>query len=200
MRLELTSQVLTRRVTVLPSDGGVLVGYTYASGGDVDLDDTWIGSVALTRVQLAPGLSVFRPPAKTTAFKLKTKAGKDHGSFTVDPKSVANTMTAPSPKSVTSTTTEGHRSTTTISTLKLGAAPPADAVAIIAYDEHGKSLLFASLPDTHDKLLELEIDRSGGHCGTAKPQGQGGLVGKLAFAYVDAFGRLSPQSVAITGK
>jgi hypothetical protein len=198
MQAQLTSQVLTRRDTRLPIDGGVLVGYTYATGNDIDRDDTWTGSVALTRVQLAPGLSVFRPAAKATSFKLTTKAGKDRGSFTLDPKSAATTMTAPNPKLLTSKTTEGFRSMTTTTTLKLNAAPPADAVAIIAYDDQHKALLYAGLPDTHDKLLEFEIDSTGGHCGTPKPVGEGALAGKITFAYVDAFGRLSPTSTAVT--
>ena len=200
MQAELTSQVLTRRDTRLPSDGGVLVGYTYATGNDVDRDDTWTGSVGMTRVQLAPGLSMFRPASSATSFKLTTKAGKDRGSFTIDPKSAATTMTAPNPKLLTSKTTEGFRSMTTVTTMKLGAAPPADAVAIIAYDEQHKALLYASFPDTHDKLLEFEIDRTGGHCGTVKPTGQGVLAGKITFAYVDLFGRLSPTSTAIAAR
>jgi len=84
--------------------------------------------------------------------------------------------------------------------LTLTAAPPAEAVAIIAYDSDGKAQLFSTLPDTHDKLRELAIDTTGGHCGTPKPEGHGSLFGKVTFAYVDAFGRLSAKSAAITVK
>ena len=86
----------------------------------------------------------------------------------------------------------------TATTLHLTAAPPADAVAIIAYDANGKALLFATLPDTHDKLRDLVIDESGGHCGTPQPPNHSGVAGKVTFAYVDQFGRLSPQSKAIS--
>jgi hypothetical protein len=106
-------------------------------------------------------------------------------------------MAAPVPKSIHDDTNTGHHWTTTTTTLVLGAAPAADAVAIIAYNDHKKPLLYAMLPDTHDKLLELEIDRTGGHCGSPRPAGQGALGGRVTFAYVDTFGRLSPQSAAI---
>src|SRR5450432_2576152 len=78
MQAMLTSQVLTRRDTRLPIDGGVLVGYTYATGNDIDSDETWTGSVAMTRVQLAPGLSMFHPASNPKGlFKLTTKSGKE---------------------------------------------------------------------------------------------------------------------------
>jgi len=198
-RVELGPTVLTRRDTKLPADGGVLVGYAWAQDGETDPETTWTaGKVTLARTELAPGLSVLRANAPT--FKLATKSGKDRGSYTRDPKSAAVAMAAPSPKAISEQTSKGARWTTTTTKLALSTAPPADAVAIIAYDANKKPLLYATLPDTHDKLLELEIDRSGGHCGSPKPDGQGSLTGKITFAYVDVFGRLSPTSTAITAQ
>jgi hypothetical protein len=202
--------VLTRRDTKLPADGGVLVGYWLNNDNDFESDGPdpsavkWHvtngkANVKLTRTQLAPGLSVYRPPANITAFKVAGKT-KDHGSFTVDAKSAPVTMAAPVAKSVKEKTTAGFRSMETTVTLKLGEAPPADAVAVIAYDESGKALLYSSLPDTHDKTLETVIQETGGHCGTPHPNDEGALGGKVTFAYVDAFGRLSPKSKPIVAQ
>ena len=202
--------VLTRRETKLPADGGVLVGYWYnndndiESGGSDPSDVKWIATngkakVTLTRTQLAPGLSVYRPAANISAFKLAGKT-KAHGSFTVDAKSAPVALAAPVAKSVKATTTEGFRSMETKVTLKLGEAAPADAVAIIAYDASGKALLYSSLADTHDKVLEMVIQETGGHCGTPHPTDEGALAGNVTFAYVDAFGRLSAKSKPITAQ
>lgn len=199
--------VLTRRDTKLPADGGVLVGYSFAmddreNGNGPDPSDVkWTATdgktkITLTRTPLAPGLSVYRPPANVTAFKLSSKT-KERGSFTHEATSAPTAMAAPVAKAITSRITEGFRSATTTTTLKLTKAAPADAVAIIAYDDTGKALLFAALPDTHDKVLEFAIQESGGHCGTPRPNGEGAIVGTVTFAYVDAFGRLSPKSKPI---
>ena len=71
----MTPNVLTRRDTKLPADGGVLVGYTYgndndgeASGADPS-DVKWTATsgkakVTLTRTELAPGLKLPLMPTK----------------------------------------------------------------------------------------------------------------------------------------
>ncbi|MEP6861929.1 MAG: hypothetical protein ABJE66_14980 [Deltaproteobacteria bacterium] len=206
----MTPNVLTRRDTKLPADGGVLVGYTYgndndgeASGADPS-DVKWSATngkakVTLTRTELAPGLSVYRPPVTVSAFKLVGKT-KEHGSYTHEATSAPTAIAAPVAKAIKSKTTEGFRSMTTTTMLKLSTAAPAEAVAIIAYDDTGKALLYATLADTHDKILDFEIQETGGHCGTPRPTGEGSLVGKITFAYVDAFGRLSPKSKPVTAR
>ncbi len=202
--------VLTRRDTNLPADGGVLVGYGYGNDNDGEprgadpSDVKWTATagttvVPLSRTALAPGLSVYRPPASVTAFKLAGKT-KAHGSYTHEASSAPTTMAAPVATSVTSKTTSGFRSMTTTTTLRLATPAPADAVAIIAYDAAGKALLYAGLPDTHDKVLDVQLTQTGGHCGTPHPDGEGALAGKISFAYVDAFGRLSPKSKPITAQ
>jgi hypothetical protein len=202
--------LLTRRDTKLPADGGVLVGYTYGNdndgeaGGADPSDVKWTATngkakVTLTRTELAPGLSVYRPPANVSAFKLAGKT-QQHGSYTHETTSTPTALAAPVAKAITSKTTEGFRSMTTTTKLKLSTAAPADAVAIIAYDDAGKPLLYATLADTHDKILEFEIYESGGHCGTPHPTAEGSLAGKITFAYVDAFGRLSPKSKPVTAQ
>jgi hypothetical protein len=208
MQASLAPVVLTRRDTKLPADGGVLVGYTYATGEDREVtgpdpsDVTWTAiagkkTVVLARTQLAPGLSVYRPAAGVTGFTLVTKTGKERGTFTHDGAGEA-AMPAPKPRAVKTKSEHEVRWTNSETMLTLDAAPPADAVAIIAYDDHHKALLFATLPDTHDKLRELAIDHSSGHCGTPQPPEHGYVTGAVTFAWVDAFGRLSPASKPVT--
>lgn len=213
MRLEIKPQLLTLRDTRVPADGGIVVGYGYTSNAD-ELEQTnsadpsdvaWTARdakkqpVALTRTMLAPGLSVLRPAAAVAAFSLVNKQGTQLGTFTHDGKPVA--MAAPQAKSVASETNVNPRWSATTATLTLTAAAPPEAIAIIAYAS-GKPVNFTRLADTHDKDLELRIYSSGGHCGTEPPAGTSffSATGKLTFAYVDAFGRLSPQSTPVTAR
>lgn len=199
MQIELAPDLLTTRDTKLPADGGVLVGYTFrshdleATGSDPS-DVKWKASAKLARTQLAPGLSVYKTTAAHFTF------GKS--SFTDDGKTPAPT-TAPEPKSVKVKSELEVRWSTTTATLTLAKAAPPEAVALIAYDADSKApLFFARLADTHDKDVSLQIYESGGHCGSRTPPGAGGIASgsKVVFAYVDAFGRVSPQSKAITAQ
>ena len=206
--------ILTTRDTHLPSDGGMLVGFMVGADRDEDSgpdpsDVKWAAnagkqSVTLTRVALAPGLSVYKPPATTSAFSIANKAGRLLASFTVDPNAAANKLAAPQPKSLALASTKGFRSTVSTATLALNQAPPPEAVALILYrvDASGNTPLgFTRLPDTHDTLRSLEAARSGGHCnidvrGYAMPTSGD----KIGVAWVDAFGRLSPVSKPIVAK
>lgn len=200
MQAELGPVLLTRRDTKIPADGGVLVGYGYATGSDREQtgpdpsDVKWKASTKLVRTQLAPGLSVYKTDAAKLTF------GKY--AFTHDGKTAALTA-APQTKSVKVTSTHSERWSSTMATLTLTTAAPADAVGVIAYDaESKKAILYAGLPDTHDQELSLNIYSSGGHCGVRTPPESGAVVSgtKLVFAYVDAFGRLSPQSKPLTAQ
>ncbi len=213
-RAEIQPNLLTRRDTHVPADGGIVVGYTYSHSGDevekTNSDDPsdviWTArdakrkSVPLTRTSLAPGLSVLRPAGKT-AFVVANAAGTQLGSFSHDGKPAAS-MEAPAPKTVrheteASQTMRWAPSTRTI--LELAKAAPPEAIAVIVYIA-GKPVTFATLADTHDKELSLDIYHAGGHCGSANPAGSGtvGANSVVTFAYVDGFGRLSPQSKPMT--
>lgn len=189
--------VLTRRDTHVPADGGVLVGYGFGEpdipGAGPDPSELKFATKAkLERVQLAPGLSVY----KFTDKKLDLKKG---GVFTHDGTAAAITV-APVPGKLTVKTEPSMRSMTTTAKMTLAAAPAEAAVALIVYDDKGTTaLLFAGLPDTHDKLTELELYQSGGHCGSPQPPGQAGMAngGTYTFAFVDAFGRVGPKSKAV---
>jgi hypothetical protein len=212
MRAEFIPALLTRRETKLPGDGGVLVGFGFSTKSE-DFEQTgtdpsdvkWTARdrkhpIALTRTALAPGLSVYRPADGVTDFTIANAKGKQLGAFTHDDKAPVVALAAPKPRSLVVKRQPSLRSTTTDATLELTAAPPPEAVAVILYT-NAKAVSFASLPDTHDKLTSLDVFHSGGHCSNDVP-GTGGVTGGLqvTFAYVDAFGRLSPQSTAVTAK
>ena len=210
-------QLFTRRDQHLPVDGGVLVGFKYTTeskeyeptASKDPSDVTWTASdhkkpVTMTRTALAPGLSVYRPPAAATAFTLTNKAGTQVGVFTHDVTGTPTAIAAPKPKSVKVETEHDFRSSQTSATLQLTAAAPPEAVAIIVYSvgpTGNTAVSFADLPDTHDKLTSFGIYSSGGHCSNDVPgSGYIDAGSKLVFAYVDTFGRLSPTSTAITAK
>lgn len=211
MRLESKPQLLTLRDTRVPVDGGIVVGYGYTSSADeaaqtksADPSDVaWTARdakkqpVSLTRTMLAPGLSVLRPPADAGSFSLLDKKGKQLAQFTHDGTLV--TMAAPHARSVVTKSAVNPRWSATTATLTLAVAAPPEAIAIIAYAS-GTPVNFTRLADTHDRDLEIAVYSAGGHCGTDVPAGTSfvGATGKVTFAYVDAFGRLSPQSKPVT--
>ncbi len=218
-RMEMKAVLLTNRDTRVPVDGGVLVGYGYTTNSE-ELETTegrdpsavkWTASdaknrpVALTRTQLAPGLSVLQPADTATSFTLQSSKGKTLKSFTHDGK--PDPLAAPQPKNLEiveepSPSLRWERATTV--TLVLGIAAPVGAVAVILYNADSATptaINFTALADTHDKELALTVYTRGGHCGTSTPGTSYITKGsKITMAYVDAFGRLSPQSKSITAK
>jgi hypothetical protein len=216
-RTELRPKVLTTRDRKLPDDGGILVGIenvVYSdtadhANGDPSVQPTWVAydgakHLGLTYVTLAPGLTVYKSTGKSTVV-LKTKAGTALGTFTHDPKAAANTMAAPEPIDLvvaSEPTMRGGRQRT--ATLRLKVAPPPAAAALVVYSAASKitvPLSFVTLPDTHDALLSLGVFDDAGKCGSVvvgsqPPEGHQ----LIAFAYVDAFGRVSPVSASITAK
>ncbi len=214
---ELVPAVFTRRDTRLPADGGVLVGFAFTTDlGQVEgrgdpSDVKWTAHdankvIALTRTALAPGLAVLRPADSVLAFTLTNSHGKDLGSFTHEARHEAARaqLAAPEPKSVKivpGDPTSSHYAGTVTPTLVVAAAPPPGAVAIIMYNADlatPKPINFTQLADTHDKDTTFEVYRPNTNCGAGAPSDGAVIKGaKLTFAYVDAFGRLSPQSKPI---
>jgi hypothetical protein len=210
--------LLTTRDTKVPDDGGVLVGWRYGGVprdtddqyGDTSNQPTWkvkIGKakpVALTRVSLAPGLSVYKPPAGKGDFTLVDGKGFGLGKFSYDAKAAKNAMVAPTAEALKVWTVPNFRASDRHAQLTLKSAPPAEAVAIIVY-QVGKTenvpISFAGLPDTHDKLTTLEVFQDAGRCGSLVPGTRPPThADNIAFAWVDAFGRVSPLSATIKAK
>ena len=58
-----------------------------------------------------------------------------------------------------------------------------------------------TLPDTHDTLTTLDVFQDAGHCGSVVDGGRPPNAGEtITFAWVDAFGRVSPKSAPIAAK
>ncbi len=222
--------VLTTRVTKLPADGGILVGWKYdaqatkTASGDASDQATWTisngkanGNLKLKRVSLAPGLSVYQPAPAPGTLTLADGKGTTLGTFTLDPKAAANAMTAPTVVSVALSETPSRRGSNrrVLATFK-DAAPP-EAVAVIVYQAPVKTkpvagntkqlaaapvaISFVRIPDTHDKLQELQVFNDAGHCGVLQPGARPPTANEqVTFAWVDAFGRRSPLSAAVVAK
>lgn len=223
-RTEARPALLTTRDTKLPDDGGILVGWVNGVYGDDDDDDHhydhvpadkdpsdqpgWKATdgakkrVALTRTALAPGLSVYKPAAGTGAVELVDKAGKSLGAFTHDAKAAANKLAAPVIASVKASIAKEMRWQNRRAVAKLSAAPPAEAVVLITYRAKDKApIAFVRLADSHATLTELDTFEDAGHCGNVVTGAQPPVAGdKVTYAWVDVFGRVSPQSAPIVVK
>jgi hypothetical protein len=215
--------VLTTRDTQIPIDGGILVGWRYPGSisatterisGDVTDQPAWkvkagnAKPAALTRLALAPGLSVYLPPAGKGAFELLDGKGNTLGTFTHRSKAAKNMLPAPTATTLTLWTGPDVRGGDRHAQITLTSAPPADAVAIIVYHvttfpvNFGElPLAFTRLPDTHDQLTSFEVFQDAGRCGMLQPGTRPPTNGEnIAFAWVDAFGRRSPLSATIKAK
>jgi len=212
--LPLHPAVMTTRSTALPADGGILVSYTAGKEdeGEPETTDpsetpTWRAfdgaghALKYDAVSLAPGLRVLVPAAGTGAITIKGKRDNVIGTFTRDSKAAPVALAAPKPATLRVEVSLGaHGSMELRGQITLAVSPPADAVAVITYQIIGstKQTVGASwLPATHDKLKTWELGRAGGHCHHG-PDGVPMPGTQVTFAYVDAFGRLSPQSKPIT--
>lgn len=217
--------VLTTRSTVLPPDGGILVGWTYdpkatpTASGDASDQPTWRviankknvkdkTKIKLTRVALAPGLSVYKPAAAVGKLMLSNAKGKVLGTFSQDTLAGPNTMPAPGLTTVTLSATPNFRGSSQRVFATVAGSPPPEAVAVIVYGVGTAkaaplALSFVRIPDTHDKMLSLEVFEDAGYCGILQPGARSPLnTEKVALAWVDGFGRVSPLSVpvaAVTG-
>jgi hypothetical protein len=218
--------VLTLRDTQVPPDGGILVGWTRsntadATPGDASNQPDWtivpgksMTHLKLNRTSLAPGLSMYRPAIQgyPGMLTLVGNKGAALGTFTFDPKAKASSMAAPIALSVVlSETRESYRGTDHEVLATFKTAAPNDAVAVIVYKTFAKRsgkpaaapipLSFVRLPDTHDQLTELHVFDDAGHCGVLQPGSRPPAAHeKVAFAWVDAFGRRSPLSESVVAQ
>ena len=156
------------------------------------------------RVQLAPGLTLYRAPEGKGDLRLVDGRGQlvlDIHRAATAPKSA---MPAPVVGQLEVVSNRSRRWSQSKATASLKAAPPADARAVIMYAvDHGKRtpIAFALLPDTHDKLDSIDVFRDAGHCDSLPPGTRAPTKGEqIALAWVDAYGRLSPTSAPIATK
>jgi hypothetical protein len=219
-RAEVVPSMLTTRDTKLPADGGFLVGWTStvdpdedSHGGDPS-DQPFVAkagsqAVSLKRVALAPGLSAYYPVTFHGTLAVERPASKNRpaqpfGTFTRDADVKPMGMAAPAAGTVALTEDKTERWRSRHAVVTLSAAPPEAARALITYVTTGgkqAAVSFVTLPDTHDTEKTIEAFQDAGHCGFVVDGSHPPAAGdRVTFAWVDAFGRLSPTSTAITAK
>ena len=150
---------------------------------------------------LAPGLSLYKA-AGTGAVTLSDKAGKALGTFTHDAKVAANTLHAPTITRVIASVDKETGVVERHAIAVLSDAPPAEAIGLITYRAKDKvPLAVVLLGNTHDAVYRIDTFDDPGACGVIIPAARPPVAGdKVTYAWVDTFGRLSPQTAPITVK
>ena len=196
-----TPVILTTRDTNIPDDGGVLVGWQIANAsnlpepsGDPSDQPEWnVSAGTLRRESVAPGLSVYFLSG-TGDVSIMAKDKSKLGTFHHAPKAAPKSSSAPEVAKMTLSTSKEFRWSDRHAIVTLKSAPPPSAVAVVVYSKT-TALSFVKLPDTHDKLLEIETFIDHGHCGLvvdgARPPNAGE---EIAIKWVDGFGRISAAS------
>lgn len=209
---ELAPLVLTPDGAQLPADGGVLVGWTWETRGakrdtDPSQPPEWqLG--AATKAQLAPGVTVYRPKARTGKFAITGKDGAAVASFGFDASAAAVKLAAPTPTAIRRSEIIGRRGRSIRVDAELASPPPPDAIAVVVYKQR-TAIDFAQLDrdaaagadagaDAQTKAKTITIHRDAGRC-AFNPKGIEAPAGgdEITFAWVDRFGRLSKPSKAI---
>lgn len=209
----LAHQVLSHGGDELPASGGVLVGWTTSNDwkqGAARVDPAghadWRFLVGKRKVrprleQLAPGLAVYRP-ARVTGSKpqkmilidgkggklLTLKAGSKKRAFRAD---------APAVKSITMTRQLQRRGEHVEALAELDGAVPAEAVALIVYDDAGAAISWVNVRGA--TATSLLVYTSPGGCGVNPPGMTAPAAGtSVTLAWVDTFGRVSKRSAAVS--
>lgn len=194
MMMEAAPKLVTPASATIPADGGVLVEQELVHDaerfdGDASIQPSW----GLDIETLAPGLSVYRDKKSKTAIAIPTKKKQ---TFKVGAAS-ANPLTPPVPTSLAMTVAQGFRGGDAHMITATFSAIPTGAVALVLYKLDGTKRVPQSYGDVHTTTVRVYADP--GHCGWNPP---GTLLpavtDKVALAWVDQYGRLSPVSAPLT--
>ncbi|HEY4177936.1 MAG TPA: hypothetical protein VGM90_13910 [Kofleriaceae bacterium] len=200
-------KVLNAGVTA-PPDGGLLVMTSTEYGSNaVDegeaLQPTWVFKSGKKEskpetVVLAPGLVVYKLPAKVTSADLVGDK-KSRGKITTSTKAI-DLLPAPDVTSLETTSSDNMIRPETSSLVVLATAAPVGARALIVTDEGAaKTVLTFGLisPAGKAPVTDVVVYQQG-HC-SALPDGTGAPYAdeSVTVRYVDNFGRLSPPSKPI---
>lgn len=203
----LSPKVLAKPGVTIPSDGGIVVAAesshgpddARAAGGEVADQKGWRFRVRRALVApaaidiIAPGLAVYRLPAKAETTELENDAHTVVAKFTVS-KDARPRLSAPNIKQVQYQVSRAGRRTSTSVTAELAGAAPADAVALVIADANGKPRSWGSVQGGTSIYLY-----SSGGCGT-KPNGTeiSNAGDKVTLFWVDSAGRTSPPTKPLT--
>jgi len=197
-RMDPRDEPVTQDGATVYDTGGVIFTLQYAFDDRRPVLKLDAGGPA---VAVAPMLSVVPPPPGAAALELRDPSGKAERHFTVAAAPAA--LAAPAVTRVTSTVKtlkdlERHSSAEPASTteIKLAAAPPDDAYALIAYTVTGKATTASSWVATVKGQATYTFQTGGKACygSTVSPTWQGET---LRFAWLDRGGRVSAMSKPI---
>lgn len=190
-----TPKILSAARLQLRPGGGLVLGDVSGRTYAVDPLTVWRlrGGPALALTSIAPGLDVVRTEGPAIL-------EDDKGTVLVDaravvPGAIDKRLAAPAPKRVvlrrTGTLVSEYRLEHVIVTV----ASPAEAIALVMYDEHGNAMTWGFAGAGVNEVMVYE----GGSCGT-NAKGTRGPWGtdKVRFAWLDVSGRLSAKSKPIT--
>lgn len=195
--------VRTPQGGTIASDGGFVVGTRSRPGNDVGKGEIAVqadwkiraGSVRSTpKIDvLAPGLAIYRLPAKATDVVLEDGKGKVVGKATVVP-GAPTTLAAPRIKTILSGRTGGRHPTTFV-TAELDGAPPNEALALVLTDAAGVARSWGFVPPG-GKEIPIFDNHQG--CGTFPNGTVQSRPGDVVVAYwVDTRGHRSPTTPKI---
>lgn len=192
--------VQTPMGATIASDGGFVVGARSRPGHDVGTGEIAVqpdwklragGAVARPKVDvLAPGLAVYRLPAKATDATLEDGKGKVLGKATVVP-GAPTTMAAPRIKTIVAGKTGGKHPTTFVTAMLDGAAPK-DALALVITDGAGVARSWGAVMPGTDRVFVIDNHQG---CGTFPNGTQLSNPGDTLVAFwVDVRGHRSPTT------
>lgn len=200
-RVDNTADLITKDASVIPTDGGVLVGWKpLVNGPPNDAPArpawTWNGGAPPAAIELAPHLVLYQPAgAVAIADATKTPLAR----FTRERKATTATLAAPRVTQLRLAITPIRYGTRRDVTATLTEAAPTEAVAIITYATRAKQQVALSYERIAKAgVLELATFADTGRCGFLPKGIEPPKVGEsVTFAYVDQFGRRSKQSAPI---
>jgi hypothetical protein len=200
----LSPKVLSRPGVTIPSDGGIVVAAESGpggklAGGEVAEQKGWrfrvrSGRIAPTSIDIiAPGLAVYRLPARADAAVLEDDAHAVVARAQLS-KDARPRLPAPKIKQVLYAVSRGGRRTSTMVTAELDGTAPSDAVALVIADASGKPRSWAHAQGGSSLWLY-----AGGGC-SMKPAGTeiSNPGDKVILFWVDAAGRTSAPTKALT--
>jgi hypothetical protein len=211
--IPLLPKVVTPSGAVVPSGGGVLIGLASYNEQIAGLQSrsveqaSWRFDVSGKRIApkairvLAPGLAVYELPDTGDALTLVDGSQK----LVAIKRGTAATLAAPKVVgAVHATHAQVHGYASTSLELELASVPPANAVAMIVYDDKG-AIAWTRIVDSYAQVASLnDVPRMkkinayalGGKCASQDMPGFRDVPAgtKISIAFVDAAGRTSARS------
>lgn len=221
-RVLLAPQLITHAAETIPARGGVLVGFeettddaaeAYADH-DPAMNTDWTLVVGKRKVrprieQLAPGLAVYRPgvlrSSRATTIVLRDGKGAKLGTFSATARPAPATLPAPVVTKLTSTSVAQNKGrwngTVTTATAVVDRIPDG-AAALIVYRRTADATTALSWARVAvGSAPSIEVYASPGRCGSEPDGLTAPATGdSVVLAWVDQFGRLSPQSAVVVVK